>query len=115
MVTDDSETFRLYNLEAEVVGGACGAPDRGGISKNVRISNLYRVNLLDRVSAESRTRRGKVLQNTTVALLATVCRCRVKRSLESSITPSGRSGPRTQRCPGFELGPWVEGGTAFGK
>ena len=56
-----------------------------------------------------------MLQNTTVALLATVCRCRVKRSLESSITPSGRSGPRAQRCPGFELGPWVEGGTAFGK
>ena len=28
MVTDDSETFRLDNLESEVVGGACGAPDR---------------------------------------------------------------------------------------
>ena len=23
MVTDDSETFRLENLESEVVGGAC--------------------------------------------------------------------------------------------
>ena len=34
MVTDDSETFRLDNSESEVVGGACGAPDRGGISKN---------------------------------------------------------------------------------
>jgi len=28
MATDDSETFRLDNLESEVVGGACGAPDR---------------------------------------------------------------------------------------
>jgi len=28
MVTDDSETFRLDNLECEVVGGACGAADR---------------------------------------------------------------------------------------
>jgi hypothetical protein len=28
MVTDDSETFRLDNLESEVVGGACGAPNR---------------------------------------------------------------------------------------
>jgi hypothetical protein len=28
LVTDDSETFRLGNLESEVVGGACGAPDR---------------------------------------------------------------------------------------
>ena len=34
MVTDDSETFGLDNLESEVVGGACGAPDRSGISKN---------------------------------------------------------------------------------
>jgi len=28
MVTDDSETFRLDNLESEVVGGACGTSDR---------------------------------------------------------------------------------------
>jgi hypothetical protein len=28
MVTDDSETFILDNLESEVVGGACGAPHR---------------------------------------------------------------------------------------
>ena len=34
MVTDDLETFRMDNFESEVVGGACGAPDRGGISKN---------------------------------------------------------------------------------
>ena len=34
MVTVDSETCRLYNLASEVVGGACAAPDRGGISKN---------------------------------------------------------------------------------
>ena len=34
MVTEDSETFRLDNLESEVVGGICGAPDRGSISKN---------------------------------------------------------------------------------
>jgi hypothetical protein len=34
MITDDSETFRLDNLESVVVGGACGAADRGGVSKN---------------------------------------------------------------------------------
>jgi hypothetical protein len=34
MVTDDSETFRLDNLEHEVAGGSCGAADRGGISMN---------------------------------------------------------------------------------
>jgi hypothetical protein len=34
MVTDDSETFRLGHLESEVVGIACGAPDRGGVSKD---------------------------------------------------------------------------------
>ena len=34
MVTGDSETLRLDNLESEVVGGACVAADRGGISKN---------------------------------------------------------------------------------
>jgi hypothetical protein len=27
MVTDDSEMFRLDNLDSEVVGGACGGPD----------------------------------------------------------------------------------------
>jgi hypothetical protein len=27
MITDDSETLRLYNLESELVGGVCGAPD----------------------------------------------------------------------------------------
>jgi len=35
MVTDDdSMALCLDNLESEVVGGACGAPDRGGVSKN---------------------------------------------------------------------------------
>ena len=34
MVTDDWETFRLENLESEVVGGTSGAPDKGDISKN---------------------------------------------------------------------------------
>ena len=34
MITDDSEIFLMDNLESEVVGGACGAPHRGGISKN---------------------------------------------------------------------------------
>jgi hypothetical protein len=28
MVTDGSETFRLRNLESDIVGGARGAPDR---------------------------------------------------------------------------------------
>ena len=26
VITDDSETFGLDNLESEIVGGACGAP-----------------------------------------------------------------------------------------
>jgi hypothetical protein len=34
MVTDDSETFMLENMESEVAGGACGDPDRGHASKN---------------------------------------------------------------------------------
>jgi hypothetical protein len=33
MITDDSKVFWLYNLESEVVWGACGAPDKGGVSK----------------------------------------------------------------------------------
>ena len=32
VVTDDSETFRLGNLETGVVGAACGAADRRGKS-----------------------------------------------------------------------------------
>ena len=48
-VTDDSETFILDNLESEVVGVACGAPYRGGISKNG--SNKYsRVSFYDGVT-----------------------------------------------------------------
>jgi len=31
VVTDDSETFRLDNLESKVDGGAFGAPDRGAV------------------------------------------------------------------------------------
>jgi hypothetical protein len=34
MVSDDSEKFRLDNLESEAVGGTCGDPDMGGVSKN---------------------------------------------------------------------------------
>ena len=34
LITDDLETFLLDNLESEVVGGECGAADRGGKSKN---------------------------------------------------------------------------------
>ena len=33
VTTDDSETLWLYNLESEVVGGACGDADRGGSKK----------------------------------------------------------------------------------
>jgi len=42
MVTDNSEIFRLDNLES-VVGGTCGASDGGDISKNGsnQISNVY--------------------------------------------------------------------------
>ena len=49
-----------------------------------RVSNLHRASLLDSVIAESRATKMKMLQNTPVALLATVCRCRVKRSFEYS-------------------------------
>ena len=52
-----------------------------------RINNLYRASLLDCVSAESRARKGKMLHNTSVAVLATVCRCRVMRSFEYSTKP----------------------------
>jgi hypothetical protein len=34
LITDDSETCRLYKLESELVGGSCGARDRDGVSKN---------------------------------------------------------------------------------
>ena len=34
MVNVDSETFRLDNLESEVDGGTCGAPDRQEQYKN---------------------------------------------------------------------------------
>jgi len=34
MVTDDSEIFRPDNLESGLVRGACGAPDKCGITKN---------------------------------------------------------------------------------
>jgi hypothetical protein len=34
MVTNYSKTFRLGNLKFVVVGGPCGAPDRGRISNN---------------------------------------------------------------------------------
>ena len=34
MVTDGSDTFRPDNSESEVVGGACGTADSGGLSKN---------------------------------------------------------------------------------
>jgi hypothetical protein len=34
VISSDSQTFSLGHLESENVGGACGAPDRGGIGKN---------------------------------------------------------------------------------
>ena len=34
VISNDSQKFSLDNLESENVGGACGAPDRGGICKN---------------------------------------------------------------------------------
>ena len=72
--------------ESEVVGGTCGGPERGGVRKNG--SN----NLLDCVWAESRARREKMIQNTPVALLATVCRCLMNRSFESSTRPRQQKG-----------------------
>ena len=55
------------------------------------MSYLERVNLLDWVSVEYQARRGKMLQRTAVALLATVCRCWVQRSCESSTRPKQRT------------------------
>ena len=54
MVTKDSESFRLDNLESELVGGVCGAPGRGSIGKNGSNSNVYMVTLLDCLNPESR-------------------------------------------------------------
>ena len=34
MITDDSDTLWLDNLEYELAGGACGAVERGGVIKN---------------------------------------------------------------------------------
>ena len=34
VITGDSETLRVDKLESEVVGAACGAADRGDVSKN---------------------------------------------------------------------------------
>ena len=51
------------------------------------IINLNMVTLLVCVSAEYRARRAKMLQNWNVALLATVCRCRVKRGFECNTRP----------------------------
>ena len=56
------------------------------------------------MSVGSRARRGKMLQRTAVALLATVCKYWVYRSCEYSILKR----PRAQRCHEFEEGP--EGG-----
>ena len=37
VITADSETFRLYNLESEVGGGACGAPDNNNNYNNNKL------------------------------------------------------------------------------
>jgi hypothetical protein len=52
-----------------------------------RISDLYRVSLSDCVGAEYRARKGEMLQNTSVAFLATVCRCRVSPFLGIQFDP----------------------------
>jgi hypothetical protein len=49
--------------------------------------SLYRRILLDMVSGESRARRGNILRKVPVALWRTVCKCFVKRSLESNRRP----------------------------
>ena len=55
-----------------------------------------------------------MLQNTPVALLATVCRRRVKEILNlTQGLDSGRSRPRAQRGPAFEKGPEGGGGGAW--
>jgi hypothetical protein len=54
------------------------------------------------VSVESRARRGKMLQTTPVALLATVCRCGRREVLNlAQGLDSGRPRPRAQRCHGI--------------
>jgi hypothetical protein len=60
MVTDDLETFRLDNLESEVVVAVCRAADRDDIYKNGSNNNLYRDTLLDCVSVEYEARRRKM-------------------------------------------------------
>ena len=34
IITDDSETLGLDNVEFAVVGGTCGSADRGSVSQN---------------------------------------------------------------------------------
>jgi len=57
-----------------------------------RISDLWTVNLSDCVRAESRARREKMIQNRPMALLATVCRCHVNKSFESSTNTRQQKG-----------------------
>ena len=53
-----------------------------------RKRSLYRRILLAMVSGESRARRGNILRKVPLALWRTVCKCFVKRSLESDRRPS---------------------------
>lgn len=67
------------------------------------------------MSAESR--RGKALQNTPVALLVTVCRCRAKRCFESSTRTKDRKAEAqgTRHKDVLHLNKVREGGTVFEK
>ena len=49
--------------------------------------SLYRRILVGMVSGESRARRGNVFRKVPVVLWRTICRCFVKRSLESNRRP----------------------------
>jgi len=59
----------------------CSIPGQRTVMERKR--SLYRRILLGMVSGESRARRGNILRKVPVALWRTVCKCFVKRSLES--------------------------------
>jgi len=68
-------------VELQTGGGGGASVGREGKG------NFRGVKLLEWVGVGSRTKRGKILRNMPVAILATVCRCRVERSSESSTRP----------------------------
>ena len=61
--------FWLGNLETKKFGGAYGTPHMGGLSK-IRLNKyLWKVNLLECVSSDSRARRGEYVTEYTCGFI----------------------------------------------